>query len=52
MTLLSEDDITLYEALKRVHLLPQDEQLATREENPFANLDTFVAAGETKSCVR
>lgn len=39
------DDADIYDALKRVHLLPEhvtEQDVAT---NPFANLDTFVATG-------
>ena len=37
------DDYEVYEALRRVHLLPQD--LNREKDNMFANLDTFVAVG-------
>lgn len=39
----SADDREIYEALRRVHLLGEN------LTGPFANLDTFVAAGES-SC--
>ena len=41
-----KDDHEVYEALRRVHLLPET---LTKEEmrgNPFANLESFVAIGE------
>jgi ABC-type multidrug transport system fused ATPase/permease subunit len=34
-----------YEALKRVHLLPQEITQEAVQGNVFANLDTFVAVG-------
>ena len=37
------DDYEVYEALRRVHLL--SENLDEEKDNPFANLDTFVAIG-------
>jgi len=41
----------VYEALRRVHLLPSDASPEELKENPFANLDTFVAVG-TLCCGR
>jgi ABC-type multidrug transport system fused ATPase/permease subunit len=40
---LITDDYEIYEALKRVHLLPENLDEAELKDNPFANLDTFVA---------
>ena len=40
---LTADDYEIYEALKRVHLLPENLDEAELKDNPFANLDTFVA---------
>jgi ABC-type multidrug transport system fused ATPase/permease subunit len=39
----TKDDYEIYEALRRVHLLPENLDDAALKENPFANLDTFVA---------
>ena len=39
----SIDDHEIYEALKRVHLIPEVITARDLEENPFTNLDTFVA---------
>lgn len=41
------DDHEIYEALRRVHLLPDHVDEATVLENPFADLDTFVAVGKS-----
>lgn len=39
-----KDDHELYESLRRVHLIPQGElSLADMADNPFTDLDTFVA---------
>ena len=37
------DDVEIYEALRRVHLLPENHSGA---DNPFGNLETFVAIGQ------
>jgi len=41
------DDWEVYEALQRVHLLPEDLAEEDLKENPFSNLDTFVAVGKS-----
>jgi ABC-type multidrug transport system fused ATPase/permease subunit len=46
--MVSVDDREVYEALRRVHLLPEEITKEVVQDNPFANLDTFVAIG--KSC--
>ncbi|RXK39910.1 hypothetical protein M231_02844 [Tremella mesenterica] len=38
-----KDDREIYEALRRVHLLPETTDKDLLQDNPFANLDTFVA---------
>ena len=43
----TKDDREIYEALQKVHLLPGNISPAETRENPFANLDTFVAMGES-----
>lgn len=40
---LHADDHDIYEALRRVHLIPDNTTPEELQENPFANLDTFVA---------
>ena len=42
----TKDDREIYEALQKVHLLPEKISQAETKSNPFANLDTFVAIGE------
>lgn len=37
------DDHEIYEALRRVHLIPDKATPQELQDNPFANLDTFVA---------
>ncbi|ORX40310.1 hypothetical protein BD324DRAFT_607321 [Kockovaella imperatae] len=39
----SRDDFEIYEALRRVHLLPDSLDPSDLADNQFANLDTFVA---------
>lgn len=41
------DDWEVYEALKRVQLLPEIMDEAEMKDNPFSNLDTFVAVGKS-----
>ncbi len=41
------DDHEIYEALRRVHLLPDHVDETTVLDNPFADLDTFVAVGKS-----
>lgn len=39
----------MYEALRRVHLLPEKTSDPVElKDNPFANLDTFVAVGQSR----
>lgn len=42
------DDHEIYDALRRVHLLPDVVTESEVKSNPFANLDTFVAQGESE----
>ncbi len=42
-----KDDVEVYEALRRVHLLPENASKEELKDHPFANLDTFVAVGES-----
>ena len=39
------DDHEIYEALRRVHLLDESVGAEELKDNPFANLDSFVALG-------
>lgn len=41
----TKDDYEIYEALRRVHLLPENLDEAELKGNPFASLETFVAVG-------
>lgn len=40
-----KDDHEVYGALRRVHLLPENSSKEELKDNPFANLETFVAIG-------
>ncbi|ORY26307.1 P-loop containing nucleoside triphosphate hydrolase protein [Naematelia encephala] len=39
----TKDDHEVYEALRRVHLIPETIEPNDLQDNPFANLDTYVA---------
>jgi len=41
-----KDDHEVYETLRRVHLLPETLTKEEMRDNPFANLESFVAIGE------
>jgi hypothetical protein len=43
---LLADDYEIYEALRRVHLLPENLDDAELKGNAFASLETFVAVGK------
>lgn len=43
------DDYEVYEALRRVHLLPEHITKEVQATNPFASLETFVAVGTSAS---
>lgn len=47
--LTTADDAEIYEALRRVHLLPDSIDQEVLKDNPFADLDTFVAVGTCSS---
>ena len=42
----TKDDREVFEALQKVHLLPESLTGAEMKDNPFANLDTIVAIGQ------
>ena len=44
-----KDDLEIYEALQRVHLVPSVVTLQDVETNPFCNLDSFVAVGKSRT---
>lgn len=46
------DDAEIYEALRRVHLLPDTVDRDALKDNPFADLDTFVAVGKRISSLQ